>query len=139
MKRLWPGIIIVISFMILNGCVSVTTVETAKNFIAYNKQNAWMGPKFSYAKYYNDSVVVFLSTPLSQGLKMQNTIVGFEIAGDDKTFYSAEGIQHKDYVVLKHPNVHKPIAVRYGWGDNPKCNLYTIEGLPASPFRTDEW
>jgi len=111
----------------------------AANFIAYNKQNAWMGPKFSYAKYYNDSVVVFLSTPLSQGLKMQNTIVGFEIAGDDKTFYSAEGIQHKDYVVLKHPNVHKPIAVRYGWGDNPKCNLYTIEGLPASPFRTDEW
>ena len=36
MKRLWPGIIIVISFMILNGCVSVTTVETARNFIAYN-------------------------------------------------------------------------------------------------------
>ena len=36
MKRLWPGIIIVISFMILNGCVSVTTVETARNFIAYD-------------------------------------------------------------------------------------------------------
>ena len=36
MKRLWPGIIIVISFMILNGCASVTTVETAGNIIAYN-------------------------------------------------------------------------------------------------------
>jgi Protein of unknown function (DUF1566) len=35
MKRLWPGVMIVISFMILNGCVSVTTVETARNFIAY--------------------------------------------------------------------------------------------------------
>ena len=32
-----------------------------------------------------------------------------------------------------------PVAVRYGWGDNPECNLINATGLPASPFRTDEW
>jgi len=32
-----------------------------------------------------------------------------------------------------------PVAVRYGWSNNPVCNLYNKEGLPASPFRTDIW
>ena len=35
--------------------------------------------------------------------------------------------------------VTKPVAVRYGWDDNPLCNLYNKEGLPACPFRTDDW
>jgi sialate O-acetylesterase len=35
--------------------------------------------------------------------------------------------------------VPNPVAVRYGWADNPACNLYNKEGLPASPFRTDTW
>jgi sialate O-acetylesterase len=33
----------------------------------------------------------------------------------------------------------KPVAVRYAWADNPECNLYNKEGIPASPFRTDDW
>ena len=33
----------------------------------------------------------------------------------------------------------QPVAVRYGWANNPVCNLYNKEGLPASPFRTDDW
>ncbi|HEX2948832.1 MAG TPA: hypothetical protein VHV83_04585 [Armatimonadota bacterium] len=35
--------------------------------------------------------------------------------------------------------VAAPVAVRYAWADNPECNLYNKEGLPASPFRTDDW
>jgi sialate O-acetylesterase len=35
--------------------------------------------------------------------------------------------------------VAAPVAVRYGWADNPACNLVNREGLPASPFRTDTW
>jgi len=35
--------------------------------------------------------------------------------------------------------VSKPAAVRYGWAMNPDCSLYNREGLPASPFRTDDW
>jgi sialate O-acetylesterase len=32
-----------------------------------------------------------------------------------------------------------PFAVRYGWADNPECNLYNRDGLPVAPFRTDAW
>jgi sialate O-acetylesterase len=35
--------------------------------------------------------------------------------------------------------VAEPVAVRYAWADNPICNLYTTEGLPLTPFRTDDW
>ena len=33
----------------------------------------------------------------------------------------------------------EPVAVRYAWADNPVCNLYSAEGLPLTPFRTDDW
>ena len=42
-------------------------------------------------------------------------------------------------VVLKSPAVAKPVAVRYGWANNPEANLYNKAGLPACPFRTDDW
>jgi len=41
--------------------------------------------------------------------------------------------------VVSSPEVLYPVAVRYGWSDNPVCNLYNGAGLPASPFRTDDW
>ena len=41
-------------------------------------------------------------------------------------------------VVVRADGVKKPVAVRYAWADNPEgCNLFSKEGLPASPFRTD--
>jgi sialate O-acetylesterase len=42
-------------------------------------------------------------------------------------------------VVVSSRQVASPVAVRYAWGINPVCNLYNGAGLPASPFRTDEW
>ena len=43
-------------------------------------------------------------------------------------------------VVVSSPGVSNPVAVRYAYSMNPDgCNLYNNEGLPASPFRTDEW
>jgi sialate O-acetylesterase len=44
-----------------------------------------------------------------------------------------------DSVVVWSDEVPSPVAARYAWADNPVCNLYNEEGLPASPFRTDEW
>ena len=44
-----------------------------------------------------------------------------------------------DTVVVSSDEVSEPAAVRYGWANNPVCNLYNKEGLPASPFRTDDW
>jgi sialate O-acetylesterase len=62
---------------------------------------------------------------------------GFVIAGDDGKFAWADAAIDGDTVVVSSPKVVKPVAVRYGWADNPPVNLYNKAGLPASPFRTD--
>jgi len=64
---------------------------------------------------------------------------GFSIAGPDKKFHWAEAVIDGDQVVVSSPDVPFPIAVRYAWADNPVCNLFNEAGLPASPFRTDDW
>ena len=65
---------------------------------------------------------------------------GFAVAGADRQFKWAEAkIQGRDKVVVSHPEIPEPVAVRYGWADNPVLNLYDRNGLPVTPFRTDSW
>jgi sialate O-acetylesterase len=64
--------------------------------------------------------------------------VGFAIAGADERFVWAEARVEGETVVVSSPDVPRPVAVRYGWADNPEVNLYNGAGLPASPFRTDD-
>ncbi len=64
---------------------------------------------------------------------------GFGIAGADQKFVWATARIEGNSVVVSSPEVPSPVAVRYGWADNPGGNLYNKEGLPASPFRTDDW
>ncbi|MCE9616118.1 MAG: 9-O-acetylesterase [Lentisphaerae bacterium] len=64
---------------------------------------------------------------------------GFAIAGADRKFVWADACIEGESVVAASPAVAEPVAVRYGWADNPDCNLYNYAGLPASPFRTDDW
>ncbi|MHC4508673.1 MAG: sialate O-acetylesterase [Planctomycetota bacterium] len=64
---------------------------------------------------------------------------GFAIAGADRKFVWADARIDGETVVVSSENVSEPVAVRYAWADNPVCNLGNKEGLPASPFRTDDW
>jgi sialate O-acetylesterase len=64
---------------------------------------------------------------------------GFAIAGADRRFVWAEARIEGQTAVVRSDQVPEPAAVRYAWADNPVCNLYNKEGLPASPFRTDVW
>lgn len=64
---------------------------------------------------------------------------GFAVAGADRQFHWAEAKIEGTDIVVSSPEVLAPIAVRYGWGDSPQCNLFNREGFPASPFRTDDW
>ena len=65
---------------------------------------------------------------------------GFAIAGADRRFRPAQARFEGGRVIVWHPEVPEPLAVRYGWLDNPsQSNLVDAEGLPASPFRTDDW
>ncbi len=66
-------------------------------------------------------------------------VKGFAIAGEDRHFVWADARVNGDTVIVSSPKVLKPVAVRYGWADNPIVNLYNGAGLPASPFRTDDW
>jgi sialate O-acetylesterase len=72
---------------------------------------------------------------VANGGKLQ----GFTVAGDDHKWFNAEAEIQGDQVVVFSPQVAKPVAVRYGWANCPVVNLFNKEGLPATPFRTDDW
>jgi sialate O-acetylesterase len=64
----------------------------------------------------------------------------FAIAGEDKKWHWAEAVIDGNTVVVKSAEVASPVAVRYAYSMNPEgANLYNKEGIPASPFRTDNW
>ncbi len=68
------------------------------------------------------------------------SLSGFAVAGADRKFVWAEATIEDGRVAVWSELVPGPVAVRYGWADNPAgANLYNREGLPASPFRTDDW
>ena len=67
------------------------------------------------------------------------TLKGFAIAGRDRRFKWAEARIDGNDVVVSSPDVPSPTAVRYAWQDNPEASLFNKDGLPASPFRTDDW
>jgi len=65
---------------------------------------------------------------------------GFAVAGEDKKFvWATAKIKGRDTVEVWCDAVPSPLAVRYGWADNPDANLFNREELPACPFRTDDW
>ncbi len=64
---------------------------------------------------------------------------GFAISGPDKKWLTAKARIVGDKIVVSHPDLKNPAAVRYAWAENPDCNLFNGAGLPASPFRTDNW
>jgi sialate O-acetylesterase len=66
--------------------------------------------------------------------------IGFAIAGADKNFVWADAkLVGTDKIEVSSDKVADPAAVRYAWADNPVCNVYSREGLPLTPFRTDDW
>jgi sialate O-acetylesterase len=65
---------------------------------------------------------------------------GFAVAGADQKFVWAQAkITGKDTIEVWSDQVAAPAAVRYAWADNPVCNVQNAEGLPLTPFRTDDW
>jgi sialate O-acetylesterase len=65
---------------------------------------------------------------------------GFAIAGRDQKFVNAQAkIFPPSTIEVWSDSVSEPVAVRYAWANNPVCNVYSSEGLPLTPFRTDDW
>ena len=88
-----------------------------------------------------DNAIVIDFTHAKSGLRASDgeALKGFAIAGEDKQFVWADAEIKGKTVVVSSPEVKNPVAVRYAWANNPVCNLVNGAGLPASPFRTDDW
>ena len=85
----------------------------------------------------NEVVVTFNH---ADGLQAKDgQVKGFAIAGPDKKFVWASARIEGNKVVVSSPEVPQPVAVRYAWADNPAWSLVNAAGLPATPFRTDDW
>ena len=106
----------------------------------YGKKLVYSGPIYKSMKVDGGSIILSFGHA-GGGLvaKGDDTLKGFSIAGADRKFVWADAKIDGNTIVVSSDNVSEPAAVRYAWADNPVCNLYNQEDLPASPFRTDDW
>ena len=111
----------------------------AAKHIAYNQNIVYSGPLYKSMEI-NGSDIEIAFNHVGKGLQVKGEkLTGFQIAGEDKKFYWADAQIVGGEVFVSSDKVKEPVAVRYGWAINPECNLYNKNGLPASPFRTDDW
>ena len=113
----------------------------AAEAIAYHRNVVYSGPIYDSMTVEGNQIRLRF-THLGSGLKAKHSetfLIGFTVAGDDRKFVHADAHIDGNTVVVKSDRVSNPVAVRYAWAGNPACNLYNNEGLPASPFRTDDW
>ncbi len=106
----------------------------------YKKRVVWSGPLYKSMRVQGDKIALRF-THAHGGLTAADgkALTGFAIAGEDRKFVWAEAEIKGKTVIVSSPNVSNPVAVRYAWAHNPVCNLANGKGLPASPFRTDQW
>lgn len=99
-------------------------------------------PRFSSMEVEGNTVTLNFDYVSSGGLRSFDVseVKGFSIAGEDRQFVWADAkIVGKNKVQLSSELVAEPVAVRYGWAGNPVVNLQDRNGLPMTPFRTDDW
>ncbi|SDR17530.1 sialate O-acetylesterase [Pseudoxanthomonas sp. CF385] len=114
----------------------------AARHVAYGEAVIHQGPVFSGM--HSEHGLALLSFNVGDGALAARgggeELRGFELAGSDGVFHPADATISGDKVVVHGKSVPIPVAVRYGWSDNPvDANLINAAGLPASPFRTDAW
>ena len=105
----------------------------------YGKKVVYSGPLYEGMKVEGKEIRVKFKFA-GMGLQAHgDRLRGFSIAATDKKFHRAVARIDGNAVVVSSTEVESPVAVRYDWADSPEGNLNNKEGLPASPFRTDDW
>jgi len=111
----------------------------AARSIAYGEPIEYSGPIFKGKDLKGNKIVLHFDH-VGEGLEARGgNLKGFSICGEDHRFYWGRATIEGDTVVVTNPEIAEPIAVRYGWADFPVVNLWNKNGLPASPFRTDNF
>ena len=104
----------------------------------YDADVAGQGPTLKDMRIVGDKV--HLQFDHARGLHAEDgQLAGFAIAGADRAFHWARGKIEGDTVILHSPEVDQPVAVRYAFWEASPYSLYNKAGLPAGPFRTDDW
>ncbi|WP_319502162.1 sialate O-acetylesterase [uncultured Draconibacterium sp.] len=110
------------------------------NKMVYQQDGVASGPMYKdFHKEGNRIRIRFSSIGSALSTQDGKEVTGFAIAGNDKKFHWAKAKIDGNDIVVYTDKVAEPVAVRYAWADNPECNLINSEGLPAVPFRTDDW
>jgi sialate O-acetylesterase len=106
----------------------------------YGHEVVYSGPIYESMSVEGDKVRIHF-TQTGTGLSTRDGKLPshFTIAGADKKFHPADAKIEGNSLVVHGPSVSKPVAVRFAWREDAEPNLSNKEGLPASPFRTDQW
>jgi len=106
----------------------------------YGKDVVYSGPIYKSMKVESGKAILSFEH-VAGGLVSADggPLKGFAVAGADRKFVWADAKIEGQTIIVSSEKMSEPVAVRYGWADNPICNLYNKEGLPVSPFRTDDW
>jgi sialate O-acetylesterase len=110
----------------------------AARAVAYGEKIEYSGPTFASLKVKGNRAILSFTHAGSGLMAKEGELKGFTLAGADGNFVPANAKIEGNKVVISSPSVSKPVAVRYGWDNVPDVNLFNREGLPASPFRTDQ-
>lgn len=97
------------------------------------------GPLYRSMKIEGDKIRIFFDFAKDGLVCKGDSLIMFEIAGNDRKFMPAVATIEKNTILVSCSNVKNPVAVRFAWNYLPIHNLYNKTGLPASPFRTDDW
>ena len=108
--------------------------------IVYLEDIVSSGPVYKEMRIEGDKIILTFTETGSGLIGKDGPLKHFAIAGSDRKFVWAEATIKGNEVVVCNREVPHPVAVRYGWSNNPEeANLRNKEGLLASPFRTDDW
>ncbi|HZO89335.1 MAG TPA: sialate O-acetylesterase [Chthonomonadaceae bacterium] len=107
--------------------------------MVYGQKQTASGPTYDSMQVQGDRIILRFKNVDGGLVAHGDKLTGFTIAGEDRKFVNAEAEIHGDTVIVRSPEVPHPVAVRFGWANYPVVNLYNQAGLPASPFRTDNF
>lgn len=106
----------------------------------YHKKMPYTAPVYDSYQVEGTKVRIHLRAEKGvEPLVQETDLKGFTIAGPDRKWHVATAHTEGNDIVVSCPDVKVPLAVRYGWADNPTCTLRTASNLHVAPFRTDRW
>ncbi len=105
----------------------------------HRKDQVYRNPLYKSMQIKKDKVYILLNNAANGVTTRGAAPAGLQVAGDDRVFYPAWATLGKNRLIVWSKPVKHPVAVRYAFSNTAVGNLFNKEGLPLSPFRTDDW